>query len=182
MRPGPRLRLTAVMTLLVFGAACVSTKLPPISSSGADSQPLKDERKLWQLSRDDARLNMERGRLALATTQLDRVRDLMPEDPEIHLLIGELELKKIDGEKDETLRREMTSRAPSRVGTAGISRRGVRDRVRPVPAVRGAGSQGRRCIAHPRLPAGAGTGRRLSLSYERVTSQQERFRLLPARS
>jgi predicted Zn-dependent protease len=41
------------MTLLVFGAACVSTKLPPISSSGADSQPLKDERKLWQLSRDE---------------------------------------------------------------------------------------------------------------------------------
>ena len=53
MRPGPTLRLTAVITLLVFGAACVSTKLPPISSSGVDFQPLKDERKMWQLSRDE---------------------------------------------------------------------------------------------------------------------------------
>jgi len=80
------------MTLLVFGTACVSTKLSPISSTGADFQPLKDEQ------------NMHTGLLAriesedqLATTQLDRVRELMPEDPEVHLLIGELERERDGG-------------------------------------------------------------------------------------
>jgi Flp pilus assembly protein TadD len=103
---------------------------PDEAAASAARQPDSDAfwRRIRPVIRDDARLNMERGRLALATTQLDRVRDLMPEDPEIHLLIGELELKKIDGEKDETLRREMTSRA------ADAFREAIRlDPNRPAP-------------------------------------------------
>jgi hypothetical protein len=41
------------MTLIVFCASCVTTKLPPISSAGAEFQPLKDEIKLWERSRDE---------------------------------------------------------------------------------------------------------------------------------
>jgi regulator of sirC expression with transglutaminase-like and TPR domain len=73
-------------------------------------------------------LNLERGRLKLAESELDRVRDLMPEDPEVHLLIGLLELKKADNEKDATAQYEMTGRA------AGAFREAIRlDPERPLP-------------------------------------------------
>lgn len=68
-------------------------------------------RRIRPVIRDDARLNIERGRLTIATSQLDRVRELMPEDPEVHRLIGKLQMKKADGEKDVVLRRTMIERA-----------------------------------------------------------------------
>jgi predicted Zn-dependent protease len=86
------------------------------------------ERRIRPVIRDDARLNLECGRLNLAASQLDRVRDLMPEDPEVHLLIGMLELKKADDEKDAALRREMNARA------ADAFREAIRlDPERPAP-------------------------------------------------
>jgi predicted Zn-dependent protease len=85
-------------------------------------------RRIRPVIRDDARLNLELGRLRLAESQLDRVRGLMPEDPEVHLLIGMLELKKADNENDADLRREMRERA------AGAYREAIRlSPERPAP-------------------------------------------------
>jgi predicted Zn-dependent protease len=86
------------------------------------------DRRIRPVIRDDARLNLELGRLQLAESQLHRVRDLMPEDPEVHLLLGMLELKKADNVKDEVLRREMRDRA------AGAYREAIRlSPERPAP-------------------------------------------------
>lgn len=59
--------------------------------------------------RDDARLNIEMGRLALAEAELKKVRDWMPEDPEAHFLKGRLRLAQAAGQSPEeaqALRRE----------------------------------------------------------------------------
>lgn len=86
------------------------------------------DRRIRPVIRDDARLNLERGRLSLAASQLDRVRDLMPEDPEVHVLIGMLELKRADDEKDGAAQREMKQRA------AEAFREAIRlDPERPAP-------------------------------------------------
>ncbi len=68
-------------------------------------------RRIRPVIRDDARLNLERGRLKLAEAQLARVRDMPPQDPEVHLLTGLLELRKAEGEKDAVRAREMRERA-----------------------------------------------------------------------
>jgi predicted Zn-dependent protease len=68
-------------------------------------------RRIRPVIRDDARLNLEAGRLQLAEDQLERVRGLMPEDPETHVLIGLLELKKAEAEKETVPRREGLKRA-----------------------------------------------------------------------
>ena len=71
---------------------------------------------------------MERGRLQLAESQLLRVIDMMPDDPGVHLLIGELELKKAGIEKDSDLRHEMKTLA------ADAFREAIRlDPDRPAP-------------------------------------------------
>ncbi len=49
-------------------------------------------RRIRPVVRDDARLNIEIGRLALAEAQLDKVHAWMPEDPEGHFLRGRLRL------------------------------------------------------------------------------------------
>src|SRR3954470_6658150 len=58
--------------------------------------------------RDDARLNIEMGRLALAEAELKKVRDWMPEDPETHFLKGRLRLAQAgqSPEEAQALRRE----------------------------------------------------------------------------
>ncbi|MFQ5528636.1 MAG: M48 family metalloprotease [Thermoanaerobaculia bacterium] len=47
----PRSPLLTLLTLLLFVLSCVTTHLPPISSSGAGFEPLKDEAKLWRNAR-----------------------------------------------------------------------------------------------------------------------------------
>src|SRR3954469_974661 len=59
--------------------------------------------------RDDARLNIEMGRLALAEAELKKGRDWRPEDPETHFLKGRLRLAQAAGQSPEearTLRHE----------------------------------------------------------------------------
>jgi regulator of sirC expression with transglutaminase-like and TPR domain len=98
------------------------------ASRESRADPDAFERRIRPVIRDDARLNLERGRLKLAASQLERVRHLMPEDPEVHVLIGRLELAKADNEKGEASRREMTDRA------ADAFREAIRlDPERPVP-------------------------------------------------
>lgn len=46
-------RAVALITLTVFVASCVTTRVPPISSVGAEFEPLRDERRLWDDSRDE---------------------------------------------------------------------------------------------------------------------------------
>jgi predicted Zn-dependent protease len=47
----PRSPLVTVVTLSLFVFSCVTTQLPPISSSGAGFEPLKDESELWNQAR-----------------------------------------------------------------------------------------------------------------------------------
>ena len=62
--------------------------------------PDEFRRRIRPVIREDARLNMERGRLQMAEWQLNRVLDEMPRDAEAHYLMGELLLTKADGEQD----------------------------------------------------------------------------------
>jgi len=57
-------------------------------------------RRIRPVVRDDARLNIEMGRLTLAQSQLDKVRDWMPSDPETHFLTGRLQLAQAAAAKE----------------------------------------------------------------------------------
>jgi len=76
----------------------------PDSSRGAEPTGAEDPERFWRrirtVIRDDARLNIEMGRLELAEHELKRALELMPNDPETRLLIGRLRLeqsKSIEG-------------------------------------------------------------------------------------
>ena len=81
------------------------------AATAADRADREDAfaRHIRPVVRDDARLNIEMGRLALAEAELKRVRDWMPEDPETHFLKGRLRLAQAVGqspEETQILRRE----------------------------------------------------------------------------
>ena len=50
-RRPPLFRAVAILTLATFTASCATTRLPPISASGAAFEPLADELALWEESR-----------------------------------------------------------------------------------------------------------------------------------
>jgi predicted Zn-dependent protease len=54
--------------------------------------------------RDDARLNIDMGRLTLAEAELKKARDWMPEDPETHFLRGRLRLAQARAKSPEDAR------------------------------------------------------------------------------
>jgi beta-barrel assembly-enhancing protease len=54
--------------------------------------------------RDDARLNIDMGRLTLAESELKKAREWMPSDPEIHFLRGRLRLAQATGKSPEEAR------------------------------------------------------------------------------
>ena len=54
------------------------------------------ERRIRPVVRDDARLNLDLGRLKLAESQLLRAFEGMPEDPEVHYLLARLYLARAD--------------------------------------------------------------------------------------
>jgi predicted Zn-dependent protease len=68
-------------------------------------------RRIRPVVRDDARLNIEMGRLALAESQLDKVQGWMPKDPEAHFLKGRLRLAQAAAEKSPEGQRELRGQA-----------------------------------------------------------------------
>lgn len=68
-------------------------------------------RRIRPVVRDDARLNLEMGRLTLAESQLEKARDWMPEDPETHFLTGRLRLAQAAADKDPANQRQLRHEA-----------------------------------------------------------------------
>jgi len=68
-------------------------------------------RRIRPVVRDDARLNIELGRLQLAQVELDRAMLLLPGDPEAHYLLGLLRLKQADAAKDPAAQKLLRSEA-----------------------------------------------------------------------
>ncbi|HEV8580377.1 MAG TPA: M48 family metalloprotease [Thermoanaerobaculia bacterium] len=70
-------------------------------------------RRIRPVVRDDARLNIEMGRLTLAASQLDKVRSWMPSDPETHFLQGRLSLAQAAAAKEPADQRRLRGEAES---------------------------------------------------------------------
>jgi predicted Zn-dependent protease len=68
-------------------------------------------RRIHPVVRDDARLNLEIGRLKVAESELARVRAWMPRDPEARYLEGRLKLAQADEEKDEKAQERLRGQA-----------------------------------------------------------------------
>lgn len=68
-------------------------------------------RRIRPVVRDDARLNIEMGRLTLAASQLEKVRSWMPGDPETHFLQGRLRLAQAAAEKGPEDQRRLRGEA-----------------------------------------------------------------------
>ncbi|HEX4964292.1 MAG TPA: M48 family metalloprotease, partial [Thermoanaerobaculia bacterium] len=68
-------------------------------------------RVLRPVVRDDAKANIALGRLNLAESELDRVRALMPGDPEIHFLRGQLRLAQAAADPDRGNQRQLRREA-----------------------------------------------------------------------
>ena len=85
-------------------------------------------RRIRPVIRDDARSNIELGRLELAASQLQRVWSMMPDDPGTHTLLGKLKLEQSKKEQDPAARRELRDQA------AAAFREAIRlDPDRPTP-------------------------------------------------
>jgi predicted Zn-dependent protease len=87
----------------------------PDSSRSVQATGAQDPERFWRrmrtVVRDDARLNIEMGRLELADHELQRALDLMPGDPETRLLIGRLKLAQSETIKDEAHKAQLRNEA-----------------------------------------------------------------------
>lgn len=85
-----------------WAAAQPDPALEPEPARKAEIDPRDDfARRIRPVVRDDARLNLERGRLGLAEHELERVLAWMPGDPEAHLLLAELRFAQAESAPDE---------------------------------------------------------------------------------
>ncbi|MBI4161091.1 MAG: tetratricopeptide repeat protein [Acidobacteria bacterium] len=75
---------------------------PAAPARGGDSGDFR--RRIRPVIREDARLNLEMGRLDLAEHELGRVLAEMPEDAEAHFLLGRVRLQRAEAEKDPAAR------------------------------------------------------------------------------
>jgi predicted Zn-dependent protease len=71
----------------------------PVDEAARKERADAFSRRIRPVVRDDARLNIEMGRLTLAESELDKVRAWMPGDPETHYLDGRLRLAQAAAEK-----------------------------------------------------------------------------------
>jgi len=76
------------------------------------------ERRIRPVVRDDARLNLEAGRLALAEEELARVRRWMPDDPELPWLFGHLRQLQAAQESDPQRQEQLRAEAIDSLRTA----------------------------------------------------------------
>jgi len=101
---------------------------PVQASSEEATRPDTFERRIMPVVRDNARLNIERGRFQLAESELERASEWMPEDPETRFLMGRLRLAEADVEKDPENQRRL------RLDAADAFREAIRmDADRPAP-------------------------------------------------
>lgn len=70
---------------------------PPAEPAAPDDD---FSRRVRSVVRDDARLNIEAGRLKLAADELQRAKAALPDDPEVHYLIGKLRLAQAEAATD----------------------------------------------------------------------------------
>lgn len=83
----------------------------PVAESVREERDDAFSRRIRPVVRDDARLNIEMGRLKLAESQLDKAQAWMPEDPETHFLDGRLRLAQAAAEKNPEDQRHLRSEA-----------------------------------------------------------------------
>jgi predicted Zn-dependent protease len=78
----------------------------PGAATAADRADREDAfaRHIRPVVRDDARLNIDMGRLTLAEAELRKAREWMPSDPETHFLKGRLRLAQAAGKSPEEAR------------------------------------------------------------------------------
>lgn len=84
---------------------------PSAGEAAAEREENVFARRIRPVVRDDARLNIEAGRLKLAEDQLAKVRNWMPEDPETHFLQGRLRLAQAAAGKEPASRRRLRGEA-----------------------------------------------------------------------
>lgn len=101
---------------------------PAAPIAAADRDRTIFEKRIRPVVREDARLNLEAGRLALAEEELARVRSWMPDDPELPWLEARLWLLQSAEERDGERKRELRARAAEALH--GLIRRDV-DRPGP---------------------------------------------------
>lgn len=85
----------------VAALPAASLAAPPTGPAAPDDE---FSRRMRSVVRDDARLNIEAGRLKLAAAELQRAKAALPEDPEVHFLLGKLKLAQADAASDATRR------------------------------------------------------------------------------
>lgn len=59
MLQGRPFKLTVILTLAAFICSCATTHLPPISNAGESFSPEKDEKRLWEQSREEEQKLLE---------------------------------------------------------------------------------------------------------------------------
>ena len=80
-------------------------------SEATEEDSLTFERRIRPVLRDDARKNIELGRLELAAFELEKALALLPEDAEAHLLVGQLKLAQARQPQDPAARARLREEA-----------------------------------------------------------------------
>jgi predicted Zn-dependent protease len=84
---------------------------PVEAAGGSPADPDLFARRMRPVVRDDARLNLDLGRLELAESELARALAAMPEDPETHFLVARLKLARAGAAPEPEVERALVEDA-----------------------------------------------------------------------